>query len=145
MKKSFLVAFSVALFSLSACADHDQLITFAQLPAPAQALVQQHFDPALVSFVTKDREWFGFEYNVRLNDGTELKFENDGSLHKVDCQYRAVPDALVPEIVRQQVQGVAPQTVIVEWGKDDRGWKAELSNKLEIKFDRNLRMIGVDD
>lgn len=140
-KKLFVVIFAV-LCSLTACADHDQLIAFAQLPAPAQTLVRQYFDEAAVSFCMMDREWFGKEYKVQFNDGTELKFEGDGSLHKVDCQFRAVPDGLVPETVRQQVAGLAPNTVIVEWGKDDRGWKAELSNKLEIKFNKNLQVIG---
>lgn len=145
MKKTFLVALMATLCSLTACADHDQLITYAQLPAAAQATIKQYFDEGAVAFCTMDREWFGKEYNVRFNDGTELKFENDGSIHKVDCQFRPVPEALVPEIVRQQVAGVAPNTFIVEWGKDDWGWKAELNNKLEIKFDSKFQMIGVDD
>lgn len=145
MKKSLFVAVMATCFSLSACADSDQLITFAQLPAPAQATVRQYFDEAAVTYCTMDREWFGKEYNVRFNDGSEIKFEGDGSLHKVDCKFRAVPEGLVPEIVRQQAASFFPQAVIVEWGKDDRGWKAELNNNLELKFNSKLQMIGADD
>ena len=144
MKKSFLVALMAVVCSLSACAN-DQLIPYAQLPEAAKATVQQYFDPGTVAYCTLDREIFGNEYQVRFSDGTELKFESDGSLHKVDCQYRAVPEGLVPEVVRQQILASFPQAVIVEWGKDDWGWKAELANKLEIKFNSNLQMIGVDD
>ena len=145
MKKFLLVALIALGCSLSACADHDQLITFAQLPAVAQETVRKYFDEAQVSFCTLDREFFGKEYNVHFNDGTEIKFEGDGSVHKVDCKFRAVPDDLVPAVVRQQCAAMAPQAVIIEWGKDDWGWKAELSNKLEIKFNSKLQMIGVDD
>lgn len=145
MKKSLFVAMMAFVCSLSACADSDQLITFTQLPAAAQATVKQYFDEANVAFCTMDREWFGKEYKVQFNDGSEIKFEGDGSLHKVDCKFRAVPDALIPEVVRQQVAAQFPQAIIVEWGKDDWGWKAELNNKLELKFNSKYQMIGVDD
>ena len=145
MKKSFFVALMAFVCSLSACADSDQLITFAQLPAAAQATVKQYFDEANIAFCTMDREWFGKEYKVQFNDGSDIKFEGDGSLHNVDCKFRAVPDALIPEVVRQQVAAQFPQAIIVEWGKDDWGWKAELNNKLELKFNSKYQMIGVDD
>ena len=64
---------------------------------------------------------------------------------EVDYKLEAVPAALVPEVVRQQISASFPQTFIVEWGKDDGGWKAELNNKLEIKFNRKLEMLGLDD
>ena len=38
-----------------------------------------------------------------------------------------------------------PQAVIVEWGKDDWGWKAELNNQLELKFNSKYQLIGIDD
>ena len=145
MKKSLFVAMMAFVCSLSACADSDQLITFAQLPTPAQNTVKQYFDEANIAFCTLDRELFGKEYKVQFNDGSEIKFEGDGSMHSVDCKFRAVPDALVPEIVRQQVKASFPQAVIVEWGKDDRGWKAELSNQLELKFNSKYQMSGIDD
>ena len=145
MKKSFFVALMALVCSLSACADNDQLITFAQLPEAAQATVKQYFDEGNITFCTMDREWFGKEYKVQFNDGSEIKFEGDGSLHKVDCKYQAVPEALVPEVVRQQVAAQFPQAMIIEWGKDDRGWKAELNNKLELKFNSKYQMIGIDD
>jgi len=144
--KKMLFAALVAISSVfNACADNDRIITFAQLPAAAQATVQQYFDVTTIAYVKLDDEVFGDKYEVRFNDGKEIDFENDGSLRKIDCKYAAVPDALVPEVVRQQVAASFPQAFIVEWGKDDWGWKAELNNKLEIKFNRKLEMIGLDD
>lgn len=144
MKKSILMALVAVLCSLNACSKN-QLITFAQLPEAAQQIVQNNFDVNAVSYVMMDREFLSKEYEVRLNDGTELDFEGDGSLKKVDCKLQAVPEALIPEVVRAQVAAQFPQAVIVEWGKDDWGWKAELDNKLELKFNRKLEFIGIDD
>jgi len=145
MKKTLLMAILVVMSCLNACTARDQLITFAQLPEAGQQLVQANFDVNNIAYVKMDVEFLGKEYEVRFNDGTELDLEGDGSLKKVDCKYQAVPVALVPEIVRQQIAAQFPQAVIVEWGKDDWGWKAELNNKLELKFNRSFELIGLDD
>jgi hypothetical protein len=145
MKKMFFIALVAMCTVFNACADNDRIITFAQIPATAQATVQQYFDVSTIAYVKLDDELLGDKYEVRFNDGKEIDFESDGSLRKVDFKYAAVPDALVPEVVRQQVAASFPQAFIVEWGKDDRGWKAELNNKLELNFNRKLEMVGIDD
>ena len=145
MKRLFLATIVAAMCSMNACADHDQVITFAQLPAAAQQLVNDNFNQANISYVMLDKELFGDEYKVRFQDGSEIEFENDGSLKKVDCKLQAVPDALVPEEIRRHVSTQFPGAIIVEWGKDDRGWKAELNNKLELKYNSRLEFIGIDD
>lgn len=145
MKRIFLATIVAAMCSLNACADNDQVITFAQLPAAAQQIVNDNFKPENVSYVLLDKELFGDEYKVRFQDGSEISFEQDGSLKKVDCKLQAVPDALVPEEVRRHISTQFPGAIIVEWGKDDRGWKAELNNKLELKYNSRYEFIGIDD
>ena len=102
--------------SLNACADNDQVITFAQLPAAAQQIVNDNFKPENVSYVLLDKELFGDEYKVRFQDGSEISFEQDGSLKKVDCKLQAVPDALVPEEVRRHISTQFPGAIIGRLG-----------------------------
>ena len=145
MKKSIYVILAAVCMSLSGCAK-DKIIPFEQLPAAAQQVVNEHFAVENVAYVTMDRELFSKEYEVRFNDGAELKFEGDGSLEKVDCKLQAVPDALIPAAVLEYVKTQFPQAFIVEWSKNDMwGWKAELNNKLDLKFNRNFEFIGIDD
>jgi len=145
MKKSILMAFVAAAISLTACAGNEKLITFAQLPAAAQTIVQDNFDAGNIAYVKMENEFFGKEYEVQLNDGTEIDFEGNGSLKKVDCKLMAVPEALVPAPVLEYVKTMFPQAFVTEWGKDDWGWKAELNNKLELKFNRKYEPVGLDD
>ena len=145
MKKSIYVVLAAICILLTACAK-DQLITFEQLPAAAQQVVNEHFAVENVAYITMDRDLFEKEYEVRFNDGAELKFEKDGSLEKVDCKLKAVPESLIPAAVLEYVQTQFPEAFIVEWGKNDLwGWKAELNNKLDLKFNRNFEFIGIDD
>lgn len=145
MKKMYLAIVMALVCSLSACGDNNQVITFAQMPEAAQAIVKTYFDAASISYVMLDNDLFDKEYEVRFNDGSEMAFEKDGSLKKVDSKYQAVPEGLIPAQVLQEVKLRFPQCVIVEWGKDDRGWKAELNNKLELKFNSRYDLVGFDD
>lgn len=130
--------------SLSACA-HDQLISFEQLPANAQAFVTTHFSAAEVSVVVMDKDLLDTDYEVRLQNGTKLEFEGNGDLKKVDCGYQRVPDAILPEPVKQCVAAKFPNSYVTEWKLDDWHWKAELNNGLELVFSRTYEFVGIDD
>ena len=143
MKKYFSVVL-MALCSLTACAK-EQVITFDQVPEPAKAIVAAHFDASQIAYVTLDRGLLDVEYDVKFNDGRSLEFNKAGELTKVDCGAKAVPSALIPEVVRSYVAASFPNTFITEWGKDDRGWKAELSNGLDLEFNSKYEFLRIDD
>lgn len=145
MKKYLFIAIAAMCSIFFACADNDRIITFDQIPETAKATVQKYLGAENIAFVKLDDELFGDKYEVRFMDGKEMVFEKDGELRKVDYQFEAVPDELVPATVREQINASFPNTFIVEWGKDDWGWKAELNNKLDVKFSRSLQLEGIDD
>ncbi len=144
MKKVFNVIIIFALFSLIACADQKEVITFAQLPPVSQEIVKQNFDVNTISYVMKEREWT-VEYEVRFTTGQELEFYSSGELKKVDCKMQQVPDALIPQEVLTYVKTNFPNNYIKEWGHDDGGYKAELNNGLDLKFDSSYRFSRIDD
>ncbi len=144
MKKIFSTLL-VAAMSLTACADNEQIITFEQLPAQAQSTVKTHLANEAVSYVMMDREGLSKEYEVKFASGSSIEFESDGSLKKVDCDVRAVPEALVPEAVRRYVQAQFPNAFITEWGKDGRRWKAELNSGLDLEFNNRYEFQRIDD
>lgn len=144
MKRLFLTLFVALTLCLSACAD-GRPIPFEQLPANAQLVVTQNFVKENILIVTMDSEFFGTEYEVRFNDGKELDFDSKGNVIKVDCKYERVPDALIPAEVLQQVQASYPNAFITEWKRDDGQWKAELSNTLELIFNKRYQLVGIDD
>ena len=150
MKKSLIAAMmavvcGLIVCGLSACGNKDRVITFAELPEAAQLIVNENFNAGDIAYITVDHDVLCDEYEVRFNDGAELKFNRDGKLEKADCKLAAVPDALVPEVVREYVGTQFPEAFIVEWGKEGWGWKAELNNKLELRFNSKLEFVGIDD
>ena len=104
-----------------------------------------HFDAAQIAYVTLDKGLFDDEYDIRFNDGRTIEFNKAGELQKVDCKQTEVPSALVPEPVLSYIKANFPNAFITEWGKDDRGYKAELNNGLDLKFNRQYEFVRVDD
>ena len=143
--KLFLMALVAYSFSFTACTAGEKVITYPELPLEAQRLIEKHFQKTDVSVVIMEKDVLDTEYEVRLTDGTKIEFEKDGELKKIDCGSNAAPEALLPEPVRQYVKTNFPNTFVTEWGKDDRRWKAELSNGVDLIFDRNNQFVGIDD
>lgn len=144
MKKLFLMIWIAVTFALTACAD-GRPIPFEQLPVNAQTIINQNFVRENILFVALDSEIFSTEYEVKFNDGKELKFNGSGELIKVDCKYEPVPEVLIPVEVLNQVKASYPNAFIKEWKLDDGRWKAELNNGLELIFNKRYQLVGIDD
>ncbi|MBR4563392.1 MAG: PepSY-like domain-containing protein [Paludibacteraceae bacterium] len=144
MKKTFLTALLVLTTCFTACSG-EKVISYLEMPLPAQRLIEAHFSKADVSVVMMDRELLSTDYEVRLNDGTKVEFDGDGELYKIDCGTKAVPEALIPEAVRSYVATNFPNAFITEWGRDDRRWKAELNNGLDLEFNNKYEFLRIDD
>ena len=94
--KFFLVALLCMLLQSVTCLADDKIIPVEQLPAPAKTFVKKYFPQATIEYATKDTEFMGTTYEVRLSDGTEVDFDKKGNWDNVDCKTKAVPASLVP-------------------------------------------------
>ena len=143
--KFFLVALLCMLLQSVTCLADDKIIPVEQLPAPAKTFVKKYFPQATIEYATKDTEFMGTTYEVRLSDGTEVDFDKKGNWDNVDCKTKAVPASLVPAAIAQYVKAHYPNTVIVKIDKERGGYEIELSNDLELKFNSKGKLIGIDD
>ena len=115
-------------------------------PTPAiTEFVKNYFPKASVLIVKPEHD----EYEVRLSDGTELEFTRNFEWKKIDCEhsntYTAVPAELVPEQIAIYVKTNFADQSITKIEKKRRGWEIELSNELEIKFNKNFVVTKIDD
>jgi uncharacterized protein YuzE len=127
------------------CLADDKIIPVELLPAPAKTFVKKYFPQATIEYATKDTEFMGTTYEVRLSDGTEVDFDKKGNWDNVDCKTKAVPASLVPAAIAQYVKAHYPNTVIVKIDKERGGYEIELSNDLDLKFNSKGKLIGIDD
>jgi uncharacterized protein YuzE len=143
--KFFLVALLCMLLQSVTCLADDKIIPVEQLPASAKTFVKKYFPQATIEYATKDTEFMGTTYEVRLSDGTEVDFDKKGNWDNVDCKTKAVPASLVPAAIAQYVKAHYPNTVIVKIDKERGGYEIELSNDLDLNFNSKGKLIGIDD
>lgn len=95
----------------------------------------------------------GLDCDVTLSDYTQIGFDGNlfGKLEwdEVDCRHASlsttVPTALVPAEITNYVNRIHGSQSVTKISKDNRGWEIELSNGIEIEFDKKFNVIDFDD
>ena len=142
MKKMlFILLAFVMTMSMPVMSDNDRVITFDQLPAPAQAMLKQHFGDKVPLVITADRS----DFNVMYQSGEKVEFDKKGNWREIECKRSSVPEALVPEQIKAAVKKSFPGTTIQKIDRDRRGYDVELDNGLDLEFNKKFQMVEIDD
>lgn len=128
----------------SALAD-DKAIDFSQLPAAAQSFIQSDFSTSEISFITKDTEVLDTTYDVHFTDGTEVEFNSKGEWKEISCRKSEINLKYVPKQILSTVGTKWPKAEIRKIERYKQGYEIELSNHLELKFDKKFRLLEIDD
>ena len=146
MKKILLIlvaVFSVGIFV--AVADNDKIINKSQLPKPAQEFIDAHFAGVELLYAKEDCNVLFSSYEVRLENGVKMEFSSKGNWEEVDCQQNAVPAAIVPQPIKEYVEKNYAGNSILAIEKNRNQYEVRLSNRLELKFDKNFNLYDIDD
>lgn len=144
MKKYLLIFTLVALAASVALAD-DKPATIDNLPPKAKHFLKEYFPDVAVSLVTQDDDLLYKEYGVVLANGAHIDFNSSGEWQEVEMQQGALPEGIIPMPVAESVKKNYPNAHIVRIERDRRSCEVELSNGLELTFDKHGRLRGIDD
>ena len=146
MKK---ILFAVVAFILSgvavAKADNDKIINKSELPAQAQQFINEHFSGVKLSYAKLERDFLESSYEVMLANGVKLEFSSKGVWEDVDCRYGEVPSAIIPQPIKEYVKSNYPGEKVLKIERDRNRYELKLSNRLELVFDKEFRIIDIDD
>lgn len=141
MKKFIMILAAILVISVSANARDRYTRSASVLPVAAQSVLSKNFK-AGVSLVKIERS----EFEVTLLDGSEISFDKKGNWESVEVSERhEVPAAFLPQEVRNYVKKNHKDARIVGIDKERNGYEVELSNGIDIKFDRSGRFVRYDD
>ena len=146
MKKVFLstiIAMAACVFA-SSCSAKDTIVKVQDLPQTIQSFIASHFSNTSVALAIKD----GNEYEIRMDNGWEVEFDNKGQWEKIDCKRDEVPAsviALIPETIASYLTSNFDKAYVTEISKDHSGYDIELSNGLDLEFSSNGRFKKIDD
>lgn len=146
MKKIMLTAALLFAGITASLADNDRPIALDKLPAAAQTFLKTHFADLTLAYAVEDPKFVGSEYEVTYTDRTEVEFRSNGEWSSVERRYAAVPASVVPTQISDYVaKSSFPNQYIKKIERDAYTWEIELSNGIEIKFDREFHVIDIDD
>lgn len=146
MKK--ILAVLVLGFSIIciACADNERISrNLNDLPAEARNVVNKEFANTKVSYIKIDKDLFkSTTYEVQFVNGMEITFDSKGNWIEVDCQRAEVPAAFIPAQIKTQINDMFPGEKVTKIEKEPRHYEVELTNDVDLKFDKNFKIKEVD-
>lgn len=145
MKKILFVFAAMMMFAGIASADNDRIVPYENLPAKAQEFVKKYFPSEKVSYVKEEADFMELSYEVVFAQGTKVEFTGQGEWKEVDCRYSTLNEELVPEQIRAYVKQNFPDTKFVKIEKGYRDYEVKLTNRLELTFDMNFKLVDIDD
>lgn len=143
MKRIFTVL-AVAIASHSVMRADDRPVSFNQLPAAAQSFISMNFSDDSISYATVDDDIICPDYNVVLVSGLKIRFEHNGDLEGLECR-TGIPADMVPVQIRDYVRIHYPDAYFTGYEIGRRTYEVTLSNRLELKFNKNFYVIEIDD
>ena len=125
-------------------ADNDKPIQVSELPAKAQTVLTQQFSNQKVSLATIESGIIQKSYDVVLNNGTKIEFDRKGNVTEVDCKQGSVPEDLIPQSIISHLKENYPGQTVRKIEIDRNEYDVELSNGLDITFNKSFKVIDID-
>jgi hypothetical protein len=114
------------------------------LPNGITTFIKQNFPNASITGVEPDQDHGGLEYDVYLNDGTQIDFDANNQWEKVESM-KGVPAYFIPKAIANHVKSSYQNIAITKINKEYHGYEIELANGVELNFDRSGNFMGMDD
>jgi hypothetical protein len=115
------------------------------LPVQAQTFIDQYFPQSSIVLVDVEIDEGVKEYSVWLNDGTKIEFDMQGNWRRVGRNKTGVPASLIPDAINQYVRTHYPNDVVTKFSKKDYGYKLELSDDMDLRFNHQCQFMEVVD
>ena len=144
--KIYTLAFCFAtMFGVAACGNETVSHDVSTLPVKARTTIQQNFDAAITLVKTETEGIGDKEYEVTLSDGSEVTFNGAGEWENIERPANlAVPVGLIPTAITNFVNEKHAGALIIGIEKDKKGYDIDLSNGLEIQFDKTGNFVKYD-
>ena len=147
MKKILLTLVCVFVtISSFASKDDDRPIQVNQLPQVVQEFIKKNFSGVKVALAKMESDFFDKSYEVIFTNGNKVEFDRNGKWDKIECKYTEVPVSAIPEFIKKYISENYPEVKvwIIEYERKRGKYEVKLSNRWELKFDKNGTLLDID-
>lgn len=144
--KMWLVALvGVLLMGTPSFADNEKPIAVNNLPAVSRQVMSKYFASKKVALAKVESGLVNKNYDVVFTNGDKVEFDRKGAWTEIDCKHSAVPSGLVPSAIKKYVNSHYKGNKIVKIERDSREYNVELSNGIEITFNKKFQVTDIDN
>ena len=134
MRRKVWIAALLCLTVLTACVEE-------KIPSRSKSFIDEYFPKLSVVLVEIEDDGDGQEYDVLLNDGTKIEFDMQGEWKRIGRNKTGIPSILVPPAITQYVKTYYPKDVITKLSRKPYGYKIEISNDMDLRFNAQGQFI----
>lgn len=117
-----------------------------ELPAEAREMLDEHFPKAKISMIKVDRHLLKkTDYDVRLTNGTKIKFSNKGKWTSIEMGKGEVPEKLLHSTIRRHLDKNYSGLKVRGISKKIAGYEITLSDNTLLRYDLLGTFKGVAD
>lgn len=125
----------IAAITASCDDDDEKRIEFGDLPQTARQFIKNHFNGIEISSVVRDKDDGRISYDVRLSDGTEIDFNENGDWESIDCMFSTLPEGILPQSINNDLSTRYPGARIHGADRKPGGYVVELNKADGIPLD----------
>lgn len=122
------------LLSTGCDRDDEQRIPYEKLPAAACTFIETYFPAESCVYAERDRDDGRREYEARLSNGAELKFDASGQWLEVDCKFSLLPAGIAPQVIVEDVAVRYPEAGIYKISRELGGYEVSISGGLDLIY-----------
>lgn len=146
MRKIIIVfSFFLSVCAFSAFADNDRAVQYEKLPAKARMFISENFPDSKPAYSKQERDFLETHYEVVLVAGVKLVFDRFGNWTDIECRYSELEEKFIPEQARKKISDLFPGVSYKKIAKERGNYEIELSNGIELRFDKNYSLLEIDD
>lgn len=120
-------------------------IMLSEFPDAAQQMLKKNFSGRKVAMSTMETNLFYRNYNVVFTNGDKVEFDSDGNWKEIKCKRSPVPKNLIPQGIKNYLKHHYTNTSVKEIERYGSKHEVKLSNGMELTFDKDFRVIDIDD
>lgn len=141
-----LATLLAVVFVFGSC-EKEEIIDVNGLPSMASNFLNENFNEIKVLSVIREKETLsGTEYQVLLNNGVEVKFDKSGNWIEVDARENlaSIPTGFILAPIVSYVVDNYKDAGVNSIEKENYGFDVELTNGLDLVFDKDGKFIRID-
>ena len=143
MKRYSIIAILLCALTLNVFAAKKP-VAFKDVPEAIQKAILANYQKEQIQFITSEKEFRNYEYEIVLKDGTSLKYDKKAKFREVKNK-NGVKEVFLPKNIQQYIHHIFPNTEVTDYKKASYHQIVELNNQMVLVFDKRGKFLRIDN